>query len=286
MEQETGIALTDGQDSSEKKSKSRVHTTKILPSERHNFGFHFELLKRFVIRTRNGQEGVSSDKVEGDGIPVQTAQMNVRFLRDIGLLTVTGRGLYLPTPEAIKFVMARSADESRAKPILRDLLTKTWFGELAAHVFQLQPTMTEDQFVSELALESETDKGKKGPALRIIIEYLVYAGILNRDDKGLTYAGPAGPGAAVSPPIESQASVGSGFSAAPGPLSVAPAPFQTPVPTGEWSTVQTESFQVRVRSNLDAVDELSDYVATLRRQIERKLKSKGETDPSSSKTAM
>ena len=276
-------ATPPSQESNGSKSvpKARVHTTRILPSDRHSFDHHFEILKRFVLRSRNGQEGVGADKVEGEGVPTQAASMNVRFLRDVGLLNVTERAQYVPTAPAIKFVNARSVDDNRAKPILRELVAKTWFAELAQEYLRLDPVMSEDRFIGELALACETDKAKKGASLKVILEYLLYTGIVVRDERGLSLGSGATP-TAVDPSPTSPAMGSTPAVSAPQPAPARAEPPRSPdmpvmsaLPIGPeadgWRVLHTNLFQVRVKEDLDALDELADFLATLRKSVERKL---------------
>src|SRR3990172_9510556 len=122
---------SDAIDTEERRKRTRVHSKYILPSNRHSFLAHFDILKRFVNLTRSGVDGVEASKVEREGVPVQAASMNVRFMRSIGLLTPSERGKYVPTQEAIRFVNARSVGDDRARPIMNALISGSWFAELA-----------------------------------------------------------------------------------------------------------------------------------------------------------
>ena len=254
--------------------KPRTHSRYVLPSNRHHFSVHFDILRRFVTGTRGGVEGVTADRVEGEVVPVQAASMNVRFLRDIGLLTPTERGRYKPTPEAIRFVNARSLSDDRARPVLSALLSSRWFADVARSVFATQPIMTEDQFIGELALVAETDREKEEPALRVILGYLVYAGLVTRDERGLSL------GTSPSPRAET--------------VGQALGQFETPVPSTEprvtapekavteapgWHILQTEDFYVKIRSDLAAVEDLVEHLATLKKKILRLQSRREESYP-------
>src|SRR2546422_3163676 len=164
-----------------RRPKTRTYARYILPSNRNPFSVHFDILRRFATVTRSGAEGVTTEMVEGEGIPVQAASMNVRFMREIGLLSPTERGRYVPTQEAIRFVNARSVSDDRARPILNALIAGSWFAEVARSAFASQPIMTEAQFIGELALSAQTDREKEETALRVVLDYLVYSGIVVRD---------------------------------------------------------------------------------------------------------
>lgn len=259
--------------------RTRVHSKYLLPSDRHSFGAHFEILKRFVTHSRNGAEPIAAEKVEGEGIPVQAASMNVRFMASVGLLRFDSKGLYVPTPEVVRFISAKSVSDDRARPILRGILTSSWFAELAAGILRTQPFITEEQMVGELAIATETDKARKAPALRILIEYLVFAGILSRDERGLSLAtdvdselssGPLGDGRGGTRASESS----------PTMADARPSPSAQVLGEGlGWHIVQTEDYYLKVKSDPAVVDELTDQLDLIRKKITR-LRSKSTVDAS------
>jgi len=249
------------------RKKERTYSVHVLPSNRHPFLVHFDILRRFVTLGRNG-EGVAAVQVEGSGIPVQAASMNVRFLRSIGLLTAPERGKYAPTQEAIRFVNARSVSDERAKPILASVIANAWFADLARSIFNTQPIMSEDQFLGELAIAAQTDKTREEPALRVILEYLVYAGLVTRDERGLSFGSIAS---------GSQASSEEAIATAAEPRLA----LERTADVGGWHVIQTEDFSVKVRSSLDVVQDLVDHLETVKKKIKRL---RGESTPKDSST--
>jgi hypothetical protein len=240
--------------------KKRTFSRYVLPSNRHTFQIHFDVLRRFVTLGRTG--GVAASEVEGEGVPTQAASMNVRFMRSVGLLAVTERGKYIPTQDAIQFINAKSVSDDRAKPILAALISKSWFADIAQSLFRTQPIMSEDQFLGELALAAQTDKTKEQEALRTILEYLVYAGMVVRDERGLSLGSPTMVGASE------QGLAGAAHPVAAAPSDVRQLERTMSEPTG-WHVLQTEDFHVRVKSDLDVVDDLMAHLETLKRKITR-----------------
>ncbi|MEE9174257.1 MAG: hypothetical protein V3U30_04705 [Thermoplasmata archaeon] len=197
-------------------------------------------------------EPVQAWKVEGEGIPVGAASTNVRFMRDIGLLTVKGRGQYLPTPEAIRFMNAKSVSDDSARPILRGLLANMWFTEQVESLLSHRGFMSEDQLVGELALAAETDKGKKGPALNVVLEYLLYAGILRQGEEGLSLVSEASVEGVGGPIREGAKDLSSNFTI-----------------RRNWNTFETDDFQLRIRLVPSALEELTDYLSLVKKKIDR-----------------
>lgn len=247
--------------------KPKVYSKYPLPSERHPFGTHFEILSRFVTHSRNGNEPVAADKIEGGPVPVQAAQMNVRFLTSVGLLRFDSKGLYVPTPEAIRLVNARTVSEDRARPIMRSLVQSSWFAEVAMTTLKSTPLVTEETLVGELALAAETNREKKGPALKVLVDYLLWSGVISKDERGLSLVEQTT--AQSAPPTGGPPIVAPGVSTdlVPDRRPGGSTP-SGPQPSG-WHVVQTEDFFLKVRSDPVVVDEVRDQLALLRKKIDR-----------------
>lgn len=269
-EESTSSPTTQGPSSSARPSspKAKVFSRYPLPSERTPFTTHFDILNRFVAHSRNGQEPIKAEKVEGEGIPVQAAQMNVRFLEAVGLLRFDSKGLYLPASETVKFVNAKTVSDERARPILRAIIRSAWFSEIATNVLRTRPGLTDDELVGELALAAQTNKEKKGPALRVLVEYLVWSGIVARDNGALFLAeaapalsSAAGGASAPTPGVETLTTPSTeNRRAGPGNISRE---------SGAWHIVQTEDYFLKVRSDSEVVEELRDQLSLLTKKIER-----------------
>src|SRR6266487_4263188 len=249
-----------------KREKPRVPAAEILPSDRFPFQVHLNILKRFVALSHNGTQALDAPRVEGEGVPTQSAALNVRFLKSIGLLTATDRGQYMPTQEAIRFVTARSVSDERARPILAALLESTWIATTARNILSPTKATKDDVLLGELAIAAQTDKGKKEDALSVLVEYLLFSGIIRREENGLVIA---------SFPHET---IGSDVTFPQGPgesPSISPASYTSEQVAKGWHVIQTEDFSLRIRSSVESLDDLSEHLKTLRRKIDR-LQSKQE----------
>jgi hypothetical protein len=237
--------------------KIRVHSRYILPSDRYSFAVHFDVLRRFVALSRNGTEPIAAGKVVGEGVPLQSASINVRFLTDVGLLDAKDRGQYVPTMETVRFVNALSVSPERAKPILKALIERTWFADIAKSIMAAKSVMTESEFLGELAIAAETDKSKKEPALRVLLEYLLFTGIITRDERGLS----------LSTTVAADASSDS--------AKLLTFPESTPIPKedsrniSEWHVIQTEDFYLKTKSDQNVIDDIKEYLKLLERKIQR-----------------
>lgn len=248
-------------------SKSRVYSKYPLPSDRHPFSIHFEILRRFVAYGRS--QPVSADRVEGEGVPVQAASMNVRFMSSVGLLKFESKGLYSPTPETIRFVNARSVSDDRARPVMKGIIGGTWFAQSASEFIRAQPITTEDQLIGELALASETDKSKKAASLEVLVDYLVYSGIVLRGEKGLAL-GDAFPGReAVNADLGGR-SESELTRMAPAGTAGPSSPFGGASGASDWLVVQTEDFYLKVRSDPAAIEYVEDQLNLLRKKLSKR----------------
>src|SRR5439155_3442463 len=126
--------VEEGATSSQKRKLTRVPTYRALPSERFAWETHVAALKNLVLRSRFGEQPVDTDVIE-EGLRAQAASLNVNFFAEAGL-AIKEKRKYRPTPECIQFVRLYSVDESRARQVLRSVLEKTWFANVAMHTLE------------------------------------------------------------------------------------------------------------------------------------------------------
>lgn len=277
--------------------KTRAPTKYPLPSERIPFETHFEVLRRFATVTGNGREAVTAQAVEGNGLRQQSAQLNTGFMVALGLLSEEERGKFKPTPDALTFLVTKSASEDRARPILRALVDRAWFAETAKILLASKPVVTEQELCQELAITAATDAAKKGGALEVLVDYLVYSGLVRRTEQGLVLGAdvvatvsPPHPTMSVSPqPVQTPRIILQAPQVIPAPPVMSSPPSVTfgfgigPVPQSllAWRTIQTDDFLVRLRPDLSVIADLRDHLDLL----ERKLKRAPPADASSEKGA-
>ena len=242
-----------------KKTKYRVPAAEILPSDRFSFQVHLDVMKRFVTLSHNGNQPLDASRVEGERVPTQGASLNVRFLKSVGLLNTTDRGQYLPTQDGIRFVTARTVSDDRARPILATLIERTWIASTARSVLISTSSTKDEILLGELAMAAQTDKTKKESALQVLVDYLLFSGIVRRTADGLTLvSSPDGSGDAEKSSAESDVALKGSL----------PEPLTEQAVKG-WHVIQTEDFMLRIRSSAEAVDDLTEHLQTLRRKIER-----------------
>lgn len=249
-----------------RKEKLRVPALEILPSDRFSFLTHLDVTKRFVALSHNGTQALDASRVEGEGVPSQAASLNVRFLKSIGLLTSTDRGQYLPTQEAIRLVTYRSVSDDKARPVLASLLERTWIVSTARSVLSPTKPTKDEVLLGELAITAQTDKEKKRVALQVLVDYLLFSGLVRAEGDGLILAGSADENPATG---ETAAKSSEGIQTSQvSRLGLEPL-------NKDWHLIQTEDFILQIRSSPEAFDELNEYLPMVRRKIDR-AKSKRE----------
>jgi len=245
-----------------------------LPSERYGMATHFAVLRRFLAATSNGTDPVAAVRVEGQGVPKQSAVLNAGFLTDIGLLVRTAPGMYKPTPAALELATAKSVGDDRARPVLNRIISNSWFADSARSSLAAKPTMTEKELLGDLSVVTQTDFSKKQGALAVILEYLVFAGIVVRNEDGSYSLGngnspsvPTGPSSTSTYPSPT---------GGPGPGVSAQSASPTPIDPAVWETVSTNDFFVRVRVSAEAIDDLKEHLKIVEKRIRRALE---DSDP-------
>ena len=252
-----------------------------LPSERTPFATHFEVLRRFMSLTGNGTRPVPAAAVEGGPVPTQAAQLNTGFLCDLGLLDEPIRGSFKPTPEAVSFMTLRTAGEDRARPVLRALVEKSWFGKAAQSIFSTKPNVTEEELVMELGAVARTDMTKKEKSVRVLVEYLKLAGIVVKTSQGLALATPEGFLAPQStgPFLMPQVGALTAIMATPAPndptqVGAIAASMNGPSGTGQvtvvavgWETIQRNDFYLKVRRSLPTLEQVKRQILVLEEEL-------------------
>lgn len=223
----------------------RVATNHPLPSERVAWAKHFPLLENAAIRSGFGKQPLDSEDIE-QGVGSQAASLNVQFFTDVGLLSKNKRQ-FLPTEACIKFVKMKGLDEPRAKVALREVIARSWFAEAASNALSLRKTMPQEALMRELAIACEVSDFKaKIASFRILIEYLVYTDIVQRDGDNILLAqSMAGAPATNAPTPRANPSTGAPPEVESRVNAPAP-PVARPLADDRWDVLITPSFELRI----------------------------------------
>lgn len=238
-----------------------------LPFGKFPLETHFAVLRRFMSLSGNGVEPVTPEAVEAQGVPPDAAVRNVAFLGSLGLLIEEKPGRFKPTPVAMQLINTQLADEQRGRRLLRSLIEKTWFAAAAKPSLETGSAArpTEKQLLAALGAANHLPAGQEEAALRVLIQYLVYTGLLIEPvpgapgtDYGLGHA----PSAAQDAPSVT----------APASRRTRPRRRRGSHATheaGEWELIQTTEFSLRIRANAAAVKRLREQLDLLDEKLAR-----------------
>ncbi|MCI4352665.1 MAG: hypothetical protein L3K14_04675 [Thermoplasmata archaeon] len=267
-------AVTSGTTVTDRTSTPAAHP---LPSGEFPVETHFDVLRRFMSVSRNGADPVEPAAVEAHGLPPHAAELNAAFLCDIGLLIEEKAGRFKPTPVAMQLINTQIADEGRARRLLRSLVEKTWFGT-AARVFlraDRPESFREEDLLAALAAAIPIPVEQNRGALRVLLEYLGYTGILTRSDSTV----PRMNGkpirtepAAVAPPSSAPVIPQTGRREHPPSGATHP-----PDEAADWEVIQTSEFYLKILPKSAAVKRLRKQLSLLEQKLHES--AKPATDP-------
>jgi hypothetical protein len=239
-----------------------------LPSGEFPIATHFDVIRRFMSLSRNGAEPVEPSAVEGSGLPPGAARSNAAFLAGLGLLVEEKPGRFKPTGLAMQFINTQLADEGRGRRLLRSVVAKTWFGATAMKYLQAEgkTSYREEELVARWASLAPPPAGETDRASPILIEYLVYTGILPPSSRSQDRAaGISGrPGTDPSAPPSRSPAMTAGVQ---GLLPEEPAADRGPG-DGPWEIVQTGEFYLKIRPKPGAVKRLRKQLDMLEQKME------------------
>jgi len=142
----------------DRKKRSIAKLKHPLPSYQISFEKHFEIIKAYIVASKEGEKPVSwKDFQNLVSFSSEYVSANNKFFEDLGLIKESEkqRGKYNPTPEAIEFSKMRDWDQEQAKNILRKLILKTWFWESTKQLLIIRQKITKDDLVKNLDLTPE-----------------------------------------------------------------------------------------------------------------------------------
>jgi len=180
------------QENTGKKRRVRTSLKHPLPDNRASFENHLHIIKAYVIVSKEGKEPVNytSFKTLVDVNP-QIVSGNNKFFVDIGIVkTAEGeRGKYIPTKATIKLYNALKWNkEDEIKSLLTGILSTSWFWDITKQLLDVKGTVIREKLREKLGYESGADPKKHNSSLNVIIEYLLFAGLIKEEEGNITYS--------------------------------------------------------------------------------------------------
>jgi hypothetical protein len=203
----------------------------------------------------NGVEPVEPSAVEDQGVPPGAAQGNAGFLSDLGLLIEEKPGRFKPTPVAMQWVNTQLADDQRGRRLLGSLVQKAWFGAAARNYLRAHPgqPFSENDLVLTLTSAVRLPNGPDEGAIRVLVDYLVYTGIVVLPAHEFLGANPAGISTEGTPPkTSSPPRKGLGRASAD---------------QADWEVIETNEFSLRIRPKPAAVKRLRKQLDLLEQKL-------------------
>lgn len=160
---------------------------KALPTDRLTHTKQVEALKAWAIRGANGRPVTNSEIADLTKFNASTIAYNNAFFGECQLITKGGNG-HTASPELIEYGRAVGFDDEKAGHKLANLFRKTWFGELIMPKVLYRP-ITEKEAITDLGIACRANKQKHEVRLRLLLDYLQFAGLVIRDG-GMVSVGP------------------------------------------------------------------------------------------------
>lgn len=161
-----------------------------LPSYRISFEKHFEIIKAYVVASKEGKEPVGWKNFQKlVSMHPTLISANNKFFEDLGLIKeIEGKpGMYVPTEKAIEFSKVKDWNEEEANNILRGFILNSWFWESANQLLNIRRTVDKGELINKLGFDSGADHQKHLPSLNVLVEYLKYVELIKEENGKVTY---------------------------------------------------------------------------------------------------
>jgi len=152
-----------------------------LPEARLKFERELEILKALVEFSKKGEKPIKYSNFIGLGSTTYVSS-ELAFFADAGLAIKEKGSKYLPTDEVIEFVNILNWDEEEAKKKLANILSNSWFGDVTIKILKIRNKIGLNDLMKELGKTAEADPNKDVKALKRLVEWLEYAGIIEIDE--------------------------------------------------------------------------------------------------------
>jgi hypothetical protein len=181
---------TNPSDSAEDQSnnKTRQRPTKILPTDRITFTRQLDLLKAWAASSSPPGRIVTNNDV-ADMVKMQSSTVSLAnpFFASVGLLQ-KAEGGYVPSADVMNFFRAAEYSDTPGHK-LAPTMRESWFGVALLPKLSYRP-MTEAEALSVLH-DAATAGADYRNQLKMLIDYLVAAGVAQRDGEMIKAAKPA-----------------------------------------------------------------------------------------------
>lgn len=195
---ETVSAPEQPANSSDVGSKAtRQKAAKVLPTDRIRFEKQLDILRAFAAKSGHERKAVTQEEAGAivDMAPSTITQATPFFV-DTGLIVrekkADTRG-FVPAPEVTAYWKAYEWDKANAAKKLAPLLSGAWFTEVLMPKLKFRP-VNEKEAINDLG-EIASVGPEKEDNIRVIVDYMVAADLVERDAAGMLRAASGAPAA-------------------------------------------------------------------------------------------
>jgi len=178
----------------------RQRPTKILPTDRINFTKQLDLLRAWAAASGPGGKAVTNNEIaEMVKMQASTVSLANPFFGSIGLLQKSEGG-YVPSSDVVAYQRAAEYSESPSHK-LAPAMRESWFGAALLPKLSFRP-LTENESLAILHDAAQAPFEYR-QHIKMLFEYLIAAGIAQREGDSIKSAKPAFEFGASAPTIES-----------------------------------------------------------------------------------
>ena len=214
-----GSEVTSSQNETSEPVKRKV-LTQVIPTNRLTLPKQIEIIRAYgaAYEAGGGPVGIE-DVTKFVGMAPATVSQTNAFLQETGIVRKDGRR-FVPAVEVQAMTRLYEVSKEKALAKLGPLMEKSWFGQLVLPKLKFRP-MPEEDIVHEL-FEAATAEAQHLPQVRMLVDYLVITGVVERDGGVLKVKN--GYGAETGAPVEPVGSAGAPAAAAASAAAVAEPP--------------------------------------------------------------
>lgn len=192
MEEETKQEMNNEQNDGEerKKGKIKYNLKYPVPEVRSSLERDIKILKAFTSASNYGQKFIGAkDVAPFVGCNQQIVGGVLAFFSKIGLALKEGFN-YKPTQETVNIVnKMKFESEQEAGKVLKPLIVKTWFGDMAIKIFKTDNLpLSHDELFKRLGTMCGADPNYHKGAINRIIEYLGYSHLIEYEKDTKKYS--------------------------------------------------------------------------------------------------
>lgn len=157
-----------------------------LPSDNLTVEKQLKVLRSFVAASDRGAKAVNYKDVAGfSGFGKTNVSSCNKFFEESGMIVVQKRGNYVPHKRIIDYADVYDHNEEEAAGFLREIVAKTWFGELALARLSVDKNIPKESLIKSLGSEMGGELSRRAKrGINALVEYLEVSKTVQVDSEG------------------------------------------------------------------------------------------------------